>query len=276
MPSCSDCWRFSMSLVMRVIRRPARSSVKKSSDMRWKCENTLTREPVDHVLVEAPGPQGARPPHSDRDDDEHEVEDHDAVEVAPVGVNRRPGRAGRGPCPCRWPAASTSVPSDRRPSRARSGRRRRSTDHLRGPNIRRSVSGRRSYPCWLNSTTGIGCSGSSARILSMRGTISDGSPANGSPESDPARAGPPPNPPKPPPPPNIRASPSTGSAREPSGVTMWWAWASCSTSSAFSSSSSSRWASTCGVAGLGGHQVGVGAVGDDACRPRAGPPARPG
>ncbi len=43
MPSCSSSDSASMSLVMRVMIRPAFSSVKKSSDSRWMCENTRTR-----------------------------------------------------------------------------------------------------------------------------------------------------------------------------------------------------------------------------------------
>jgi hypothetical protein len=35
-PSCSSCWRFSMSLVMRLMTTPAFSSVKKSSESRWR------------------------------------------------------------------------------------------------------------------------------------------------------------------------------------------------------------------------------------------------
>ena len=42
-PSWSSCWRFSMSLVMRVMITPAFSSVKKSSDRRWRWAKTLTR-----------------------------------------------------------------------------------------------------------------------------------------------------------------------------------------------------------------------------------------
>ena len=42
-PSCNSCWRFSMSLVIRLMRTPAFSSVKKSSDRRWRCVKTLTR-----------------------------------------------------------------------------------------------------------------------------------------------------------------------------------------------------------------------------------------
>ena len=42
-PSWKSWVRLSMSLVIRVISRPAFSSVKKSSDRRWKCENTRTR-----------------------------------------------------------------------------------------------------------------------------------------------------------------------------------------------------------------------------------------
>ena len=42
-PSWSSCWRFSMSLVMRVMTTPAFSAVKKSSDRRCRWENTLTR-----------------------------------------------------------------------------------------------------------------------------------------------------------------------------------------------------------------------------------------
>jgi hypothetical protein len=42
-PSWSSCWRFSMSLVMRLMTTPAFSSVKKSRDSRWRCRNTVMR-----------------------------------------------------------------------------------------------------------------------------------------------------------------------------------------------------------------------------------------
>ena len=42
-PSCRSCWRFSMSLVIRLMTTPAFSSVKKPSDRRWRWAKTLTR-----------------------------------------------------------------------------------------------------------------------------------------------------------------------------------------------------------------------------------------
>ena len=42
-PSWRSCCRFSMSLVIRVMITPAFSSVKKSSDRRWRWVKTLTR-----------------------------------------------------------------------------------------------------------------------------------------------------------------------------------------------------------------------------------------
>ncbi len=42
-PSWSSCWRFSMSLVIRLITTPAFSSVKKPRESRWRWAKTLTR-----------------------------------------------------------------------------------------------------------------------------------------------------------------------------------------------------------------------------------------
>ena len=42
-PSWSSCWRFSMSLVIRLMTTPAFSSVKKSSERRCRWAKTLTR-----------------------------------------------------------------------------------------------------------------------------------------------------------------------------------------------------------------------------------------
>jgi hypothetical protein len=43
MPSWINCWRFSMSLVMRLIKTPAFSSVKKSRLSRWNWVKTRMR-----------------------------------------------------------------------------------------------------------------------------------------------------------------------------------------------------------------------------------------
>ena len=42
-PSWRSCWRFSMSLVIRLMTTPAFSSVKKPSESRWRWAKTLTR-----------------------------------------------------------------------------------------------------------------------------------------------------------------------------------------------------------------------------------------
>ena len=42
-PSWRSCWRFSMSLVIRLMITPAFSSVKKPSERRWRWAKTLTR-----------------------------------------------------------------------------------------------------------------------------------------------------------------------------------------------------------------------------------------
>ena len=74
-----------------------------------------------------------------------------------------------------------------------------------------------------------------------------------------------------------RTASSAGSATGPSSaVTMWWAWASCSTCSAFPSSASSRRASTRAYRGSVAMKLEVGAVGDDPATLEEHHPLRPG
>ena len=143
-PSWSSCCRFSMSLVIRLMTTPAFSSVKKSSESRWRWAEDLDPQVVHHPRRQPAGhlhlaPLGDAMTH-DRDQVRQRHGHHDGEVVvgrrqAVVDGDRRsasgragwPGRSsppGTRPapaCPGTWSAGSSGSASSRSCSRRRLG-----------------------------------------------------------------------------------------------------------------------------------------------------------